>query len=717
MASKPGILTEWPWTPLGRFKYIVLAPWVLDSISPLFFSGKNSSKWDLSYFLILPLCLWRMIHNQIWISFSRFKTGKSKNRIVDNPIEFEQVDRESKWDDHIILSGILLYLVHSSIPGASQLPIWRTEGIVMTALLHGGPVEFLYYWFHRALHHHFLYSRYHSHHHSSIVSEPSTSWTHPFWEWIGYYLLFAIPVLSMIFTGTASIAAFGGYFTYIDFMNNMGHCNFEFIPTIVFTTFPLLKYIFYTPTYHALHHTQFRKNYSLFVPAYDYIYDTIDTSTDLVYETSLKRTEESPDVVHLTHPTTPDSIYHLRLGFASLASEPAYHNSTTTNTTVGTKKWYGVIKGFLWPLTFLWNVQFQSMFGYTFVLERNIFDDNVTKKVLKMQTWALPRYAYHYKKARLRGGINRLIEEAILDADKAGVKVLSLGLLNQGEELNENGKIYIQRHPNLKIRIVDGSRLATALVLNTINNIPAAVYCKAKDNKTDQRLMQQSLTMMIRGKLTKVACCIALALCQRGFQVVVAQQSSSIEFENLRSKLFGSLASSDALNGVNNGNNDNIHHNLIPSENYNSAHCSRIQVWLVDDEFSEEDHINAPKGTIFIPYSQFPPWSNFKQTLTNEDASNTFRKDCIYHSTPAMLIPPSIQNVHSCENWLPRRVMSAWRVAGVLHALENWGDHECGKWLKDYENVDVIDKVWSASLRHGFRPYYLHTPSRKQYPH
>ncbi|KAI3944263.1 hypothetical protein MKW98_016493 [Papaver atlanticum] len=618
MASKPGILTEWPWAPLGRFKLLPHPPFVFVE---------------------------KIVHNQIWISFSRFKTSKSKNRIVDKPNEFEQVDRESNCKGY-----------------------WHVAPIRAFA-----------------------------------------AWTHPFSEWIVYYLLFAIPILSMIFTGTGSIAAFGGYFTYVDFMNNMGHCNFQFIPTTFFTTFPLLKYIFYTPTYHALYHTQFRKNYSLFVPVYDYIYGTLDTSTDLVYETSLKRTEESLDVVHLTHPTTPDSIYHLRLGFASLASEPVYHNSTT-NTTVGTEKWYGIIKGFLWPLTFLWNVLFQSVFGYTFVLERNIFDYNVTKKVLKMQTWAIPRYAYHYKMARQRGGINRLIEEAILDADKAGVKVLSLGLLNQGEELNENGKVYIQRHPNLKIRIVDGSSLATALVLNTISNIPAAVYCNAEDNKTDQRLTQQSLTVMIRGKLTKVACSIALDLCQRGVQVVVALQSSNNEFENLRSRLFGSLApSSNAslLMGVNNRNNNNNHHNLVLSENYNSAHCSCIQVWLVDDEFSEEDHTNAPKGTIFIPYSQFPPWSNFKKTLTIQNAaSNAFLKDCNYHSTPAILIPPSIQN-----NWLPRRVMSAWRVAGVLHALENWGDHECGKWLKDYGNVDVIDKVWSASLRHGFRPYYLHTPS------
>ena len=61
-----------------------------------------------------------------------------------------------------------------TIPQSHNLPLWRTNGVVITTLLHAGPVEFLYYWFHRALHHHYLYSRYHSHHHSSIVTEPIT---------------------------------------------------------------------------------------------------------------------------------------------------------------------------------------------------------------------------------------------------------------------------------------------------------------------------------------------------------------------------------------------------------------------------------------------------------------------------------------------------------------------------------------------------------------
>jgi len=77
-------------------------------------------------------------------------------------------------DDQILFNGILFYVSSKIIPGASYLPMWRLDGVILTALIHTGPVEFLYYWLHRLLHHHYLYSRYHSHHHSSIVTEPIT---------------------------------------------------------------------------------------------------------------------------------------------------------------------------------------------------------------------------------------------------------------------------------------------------------------------------------------------------------------------------------------------------------------------------------------------------------------------------------------------------------------------------------------------------------------
>ncbi|URD80939.1 WAX2 C-terminal domain [Musa troglodytarum] len=407
MASRPGLFTEWPWQRLGNFKYVVLAPWSLHSLYLVM--SKETKELDMTYLIVLPSLLLRMLHNQVWISLARFQNARSKHRIVDKSIEFEQVDRERNWDDQIIFNGILFYLGYFYVPGATNLPVWRTDGALLMALLHMGPVEFLYYWFHRALHHHFLYSRYHSHHHASVVTEPITSVIHPFAEHVVYFLLFSIPMLTTIVTGRASILALLAYVAYIDLMNNMGHCNFELVPKWLFTVFPPLKYLMYTPSFHSLHHTQFQTTYSLFMPFYDYIYSTMDKSSDDLYERSLKGKEEVPDVVHLTHLTTLQSIYHLRIGFASLASKP--YNSKM-------------------PILLMWPVAWISMlltwiYSSSFTVERNGF------KKIKMQTWAIPRFKFHYGLPNERDAINDLIEKAILEAEDKGVKVLTLGLLNQ----------------------------------------------------------------------------------------------------------------------------------------------------------------------------------------------------------------------------------------------------------------------------------------------
>ncbi|KAJ6825304.1 protein ECERIFERUM 1-like isoform X1 [Iris pallida] len=196
---------------------------------------------------VFPVLLLRLAYTQLWISLSRYQTAKTK-QIVNKSLDFDQVDRERNWDDQILLTALLVYLGDVALPGVSRLPWWETRGVVLVALLHAGPVEFLYYWLHRALHHHFLYSRYHSHHHASIVTEPITSVIHPFGEEMAYFLLFAIPLVSVAVSGTGSIASLVGYLVYIDFMNYLGHCNFELVPKWLFDAFPPLKYIMYTPT-------------------------------------------------------------------------------------------------------------------------------------------------------------------------------------------------------------------------------------------------------------------------------------------------------------------------------------------------------------------------------------------------------------------------------------------------------------------------------------
>lgn len=127
-----------------------------------------------------------------------------------------------------------------------------------------------------------------------------------------------------------------------------------------------------------------------------------------------------------------------------------------------------------------------------------------------------------------REAINSMIEDSILEADAMGVQVLSLGLLNQasnrvttgyfciinsstvnvrnilthvmqGEELNKNGELFLNRHPQLKVKLVDGSSLAVAVVLNSL---PKGIT-----------------EVVIRGNLSKVAYSIVVSLCQEGTQV------------------------------------------------------------------------------------------------------------------------------------------------------------------------------------------------------
>ncbi|XP_015689368.1 very-long-chain aldehyde decarbonylase GL1-4 isoform X1 [Oryza brachyantha] len=617
MATRPGPLTEWPWQRLGNFKYVVMAPVVVHGAHRVVSKGWGDI--DLAYSLILPSLLLRMIHNQIWISLSRYQTARSKHRIVDRGIEFDQVDRERGWDDQILFNGLLFYVGYLAMPSVRRMPLWRTDGAVMTALVHTGPVEFLYYWFHRALHHHFLYSRYHSHHHASIVTEPITSVIHPFAEHVVYFILFAIPILSTIYVGNVSAMGIVAYIAYIDFMNNMGHCNFELVPSWIFQIFPPLKYMIYTPSFHSLHHTQFRTNYSLFMPFYDYIYNTMDKSSDELYESSLKGTEETPDLVHLTHMTSLESAYHLRIGIASIASKP-YSNSA----------WY---MWALWPLAWLSMVLAWIYGSSAFVVER------IKLNKMKMQTWAIPRYNFQYGLTWEREPINDLIEKAILDADMRGVKVVSLGLLNQTKQLNGNGELFRQKYPKLGVRIVDGSGLATAVVLKSIPSDAKKVFLHTGSSK--------------------IARAIAMALCSRGVQVIMNEKK---EYDMLKLQ---------------------IPENRAIYLKLSSDDIPQVKLWIVDNIDDDEQKM-APKGTTFIPISQFP--------------LKKVRRDCTYASTPAMRIPEEMKNVHSCENWLPRRVMSAWHIAGILHALEGWNTHECGDDMMDAE------KSWSAAIRHGFLP-------------
>ncbi|KAL7203963.1 hypothetical protein ACSBR2_017094 [Camellia fascicularis] len=357
---------------------MVLAPWVVHSIYS--YMVKDEKERDLGNLLIFPFLMSRMLHNQIWISLSRYRTAKGTNRIVDKTIDFEQWSSSTTGSTELFTIIIFtLAITPTTIPPLPLSPFH------VTATSSSSPRD------------------------SSPSSLPSN-----------------ISSILLRFTLCTIL-------------------NFE-----------------------PITHSSCPSTITSMI---------LWTSLQTPYETSLRQLEEAPDAVHLTHLITPESIYHLWLGFASLASRPQ------------ASKWYLWV---MWPVTF-WSMMVTQIYGRTFVVERNIFGN------LKLQTWAIPKYNIQYLMQWQRESINGLIEDAIMEAEGRGIRVLSLGLMNQGEELNKNGELYIRRNPQLKVKVVDGSSLAVAVVLNSIP--------------------KGTTQVLLRGILSKVSYSIALALCQRGIQV------------------------------------------------------------------------------------------------------------------------------------------------------------------------------------------------------
>ncbi|KAL1211228.1 Very-long-chain aldehyde decarbonylase CER1 [Cardamine amara subsp. amara] len=71
----------------------------------------------------------------------------------------------------------------------------------------------------------------------------------------------------------------------------------------------------------------------------------------------------------------------------------------------------------LWPFTSL-SMLFTLFYGRLFVAESNSF------KKLNLQSWIIPRYNLQYLLKWRKDAINNMIEKAIQEADKKGVKVL-----------------------------------------------------------------------------------------------------------------------------------------------------------------------------------------------------------------------------------------------------------------------------------------------------
>ncbi|KAK3015486.1 hypothetical protein RJ639_005472 [Escallonia herrerae] len=615
-------LSSWPWENLGILKYMLYAPF----LGRLLFAKvqEDSINWCLH---VLILCALRGLVYQCWASYSTMLFLTRNRRILQRGVDFKQIDREWDWDNFIILQALMASLAFYAFPSIINLPAWDTRGFIAILILHMGVSEPLYYWIHRCFHgHRPLFTHYHSLHHSSAVPHPFTAGNATPLEHLLLAAVTGVPMAGSCLIGYGSTSMIYGYVLIFDFLRCLGHSNVEIVPHRMFEIFPFLKYILYTSTYHSLHHTDMGTNYCLFMPLYDALGNTLNTkSWELQKKISIDSGKNGrvPDFVFLAHVVDLSSALHVPFLFRSFASLPF------------------CTRIFLVPL---WPLAFVVMLGM-WAKSKTFLISFYNLRGRLHQTWAVPRFGFQYFLPFAREGINKHIEEAILRADRLGVKVISLAALNKNEALNGGGTLFVNKHPNLNVRVVHGNTLTAAVILNELHSNVKEVF--------------------LTGATSKLGRAIALYLCRRRVRVLMLTLSAE-RFQKIQKEA-----------------PPEFQKYLVQVTKYQGAqHC---KAWIVGKWITPREQSWAPPGAHFHQFVVPPILA--------------FRRDCTYGDLAAMKLPEDVEGLGSCEYTMGRRIVHACHAGGVIHSLEGWTHHEVGA-----IDVDRIDLVWNAALKHGLKP-------------
>ncbi|XP_022730206.1 protein ECERIFERUM 3-like isoform X1 [Durio zibethinus] len=616
-------LSAWPWENLGIFKYLLYGPLAAKVLYSWIYEDAIKDIWCLH---ILLLCALRGLVHQLWSSYNNMLFLARNRRIKQQGVDFKQIDKEWDWDNFIILQALLASMACLIFPSLDGLPLWNPKGFFTLLLLHLTISEPLFYSAHRFFHESYLFTHYHSLHHSSSVPHPFTAGHATFLEHLILCIVIGIPMTGSVLMGYGSTSMIYGYVLAFDFLRCLGHSNVEVVPHEIFNKLPFLRYFLYTPTYHSLHRTEMGTNFCLFMPLFDAIGKTLNANSWQQHKKISSDSEKKgrvPDFVFLAHVVDVTSAMHVPFVFRSFASIPF---STR------------IFLVPMWPGTFIVMLMMWAR-SKTFLLTFY----NLRGRL--HQTWVVPRFGFQYFLPFATEGINKRIEEGILRADRMGVKVISLAALNKNESLNGGGTLFVDKHPDLKVRVVHGNTLTAAVILNEIPTDVKEVF--------------------LTGATSKLGRAIALYLCRRRVRVLMLTLSAE-RFQKIQKE-----APADCQNY------------LVQVTKYHAA--QNCKTWIVGKWITPREQSWAPSGTHFHQFVVPPILA--------------FRRDCTYGDLAAMRLPYDVEGLGCCEYTMERGVVHACHAGGVVHHLEGWTHHEVGA-----IDVDRIDLVWEAALKHGLRP-------------
>lgn len=198
-----------------------------------------------------------------WIQTSEWA---KKHKVILQDTECRAI-----WAD--VLDGLLVIAVDAVVTVLAFHYGWLRLSIDSSPLLIVATfaamfvwLEIYFYYSHRLLHHPKLFWI-HKRHHVRRATNPWTSLSFSVSE--RFVLLFGavgIPAVLSHFI-PMSIESYFGYFLFNYIFNVYGHLNVETLPTRFVNS--RLGRIFFTTTFHALHHSRYRGHYGLFTQVLD----------------------------------------------------------------------------------------------------------------------------------------------------------------------------------------------------------------------------------------------------------------------------------------------------------------------------------------------------------------------------------------------------------------------------------------------------------------
>lgn len=218
------------------------------------------------------------------LTYFFIKKTKSKRVIFKRAFKEGQLKREAYKPliGTMIDTSLLLLLI--LIKGLTLVSFsWHAFMLSMGTfiIVHIIIVEPLYYWYHRLLHRKPFYKDHHLLHHRSVITNPNTAFTFTLTERFSYSVLFVIPIIAASTLGLLTIPSLFLYLLVFDFVNAVGHFNYELYPRWYIKS--KLRYVIYSASFHALHHKHFHTNFSLFMPIFDLWFKTYDQESERTF--------------------------------------------------------------------------------------------------------------------------------------------------------------------------------------------------------------------------------------------------------------------------------------------------------------------------------------------------------------------------------------------------------------------------------------------------